>query len=161
MPLGRSDKRSRTQRADTSMSARRLLAQAMSEEELLRVVIDMARLYGWLVYHARPALRLDGRWRTPTQGEVGFPDLILVGRGQLLAVELKTERGRLSEPQKRWLDAMTAADLPAAVWRPRHLDQARAYLAGERKAVPGRWPEAGACTSSNEDRTKDVQLMRK
>jgi hypothetical protein len=35
--------------------------------------------------------------------------------------ELKTERGRLSDDQRTWLRALTAAGIDAAVWRPADL----------------------------------------
>lgn len=39
----------------------------------------------------------------------GLPDYIIVIRGQLLFLEVKTEKGRLSPHQKEWLDALTLA----------------------------------------------------
>jgi hypothetical protein len=45
----------------------------MSEAELQQNVIDMAHVFGWLVHAERPAMRADGTWRTPIQGDKGFP----------------------------------------------------------------------------------------
>jgi hypothetical protein len=64
----------------------------MSEAELQAAVIDLARRLGWLVYHTH-----DSR-RSPA----GFPDLVCV-RDRVIYIELKTEKGGLSEEQSQWL----------------------------------------------------------
>jgi hypothetical protein len=51
----------------------------MSEAEFKdRVVISIAKRYGWLVHHDLPAQNTRGRWMTNVQGDVGFPDLFMV-----------------------------------------------------------------------------------
>lgn len=87
----------------------------MTEAEFQDRVIATARLYGWMVHHARPARMADGRWRTPVQGDRGFPDLVLAHtrHGRVFA-ELKSDTGRLTPEQKAWL-----AVLGGVVWRPR------------------------------------------
>jgi hypothetical protein len=93
----------------------------MSEDDLLRTVLDMARLFGVLAAHFRPALSQSGRWHTAVQGDgKGYPDLTLVGTRQLIR-ELKSERGVLTPEQRRWMAAMTEAGLDVAVWRPQDL----------------------------------------
>lgn len=93
----------------------------MSEAQLQATVIDMARLFGWLVHHCRPARRRDGSWQTPVQGDTGFPDLILARRGVVIAVELKGERGRLTPAQQAWAAELGGGAVAALVWRPDHL----------------------------------------
>jgi hypothetical protein len=94
----------------------------ITERRFQGLVIEYARLRGWLVHHTRPALRQSGGWSTPIQGDAGFPDLVLARRGALLLVELKSAKGRLSEPQRRWAEAFRGEGWGTAVqyrlWRP-------------------------------------------
>ncbi len=117
-------------------AARRLLASTIDEEGFLAHVVELCRLQRVPVFHARPARRLGGRWWTPTQGDPGFPDLVVVGARPVFA-ELKTERGRLSASQRRWLGALTEAGAWAVVWRPRHLAEIWRFLSRERPVPPG------------------------
>jgi len=71
-------------------------------------VIDLAHLTGWLCYHTH-----DSRRSCP-----GFPDVILVRGTQLLAAELKSERGRVTPAQQGWIDALSRAGIEVHVWRP-------------------------------------------
>ncbi len=100
-----------------------MVARRMSEKTLQERVIRSARAHGWLVFHP-----YDSRRSTP-----GFPDLVLVWRGQasmperpIIVAELKTERGSLRPEQKHWREAFEAiAALPGSplaycLWRPRH-----------------------------------------
>jgi hypothetical protein len=90
----------------------------MSEDDLLDAVLKAARLYGWLAAHFRPALTSRG-WRTAVSGDgAGFPDLVLVRGDTVLAVELKSETGKLAPEQERWLRALANAGIPSEVWRP-------------------------------------------
>lgn len=79
----------------------------MSEKDLQSTLVQAAGLTGWLVYHTH-----DSRRSAP-----GFPDLVLVhaDRSQLAFIECKTEKGKVSEHQKRWLAALesVAYDLSA------------------------------------------------
>lgn len=80
----------------------------MTEKQLQGVVVQLARLNGWLAYHT-----FDSR-----RSEPGFPDLVLVRGVRILYRELKTEKGRVTVPQQAWLDALAAAWADVAVWRP-------------------------------------------
>lgn len=73
----------------------------MSENDLQTVVIQTAQLYGWKVCHFRPA-KTDKGWRTPIEGDKGFPDLVLARDGEVLMPELKSQRGRLTIDQEEW-----------------------------------------------------------
>lgn len=95
----------------------------MTERELQDAVIECAQLLGWRVAHFRPAETAKG-WRTPVQADgKGYPDMTLVHRRQrrLLFVELKAEKGSVSEEQARWLEdlLLCSGDRVAVhVWRP-------------------------------------------
>jgi hypothetical protein len=95
-------------------------ALAQTEEDLQCAVVELAHLCGWMVFHPRPA-RTERGWRTALQGDAGYPDLTLVHRKQkrIACVELKSERGRVSEPQRRWLDALEEIEgVEVFTWRP-------------------------------------------
>ena len=95
-----------------------VLAGAMSEDDLLRAVLDLARLTGWMCHHCRPAQVRNGKWVTPIQGDPGFPDLILAKPGRLVVAELKSARGRVTPVQAEWLDAFAGTAVEVFVWRP-------------------------------------------
>jgi hypothetical protein len=87
-----------------------------TEAEMTTAIIDAARFLHWRVAHFRPALTRRG-WRTAVQGDgAGFPDLVMVHgpAGAVWWVELKTNRGRLSQDQELWAEALIRA---GAYWR--------------------------------------------
>jgi hypothetical protein len=77
-----------------------------------RQVLELARRLGWWAYH--PHLSLHS--------ERGWPDLSMLHerRGRALFVELKTDRGHLSERQVEVVERMRACGLEVHVWRPWH-----------------------------------------
>ena len=96
-----------------------LIAESMSEAELQDNIVDMAQRFGWMVHGERPARTKDGQWRTPVQGDAGWPDLVLArytkAKGfQLLIIELKSEKGTITAEQMEWLRVLEGAK----VWRP-------------------------------------------
>ena len=99
------------------MRARRLVS--ITESDYMQTIIEAARVWGWLVYHAQNSLH----------SEPGFPDLVLVRPPQVLFVEVKGKLGRLRSGyqgatrwmpgQDEWLTALRACkDVKADVWRP-------------------------------------------
>ena len=91
----------------------------MSEKDWQRCVLDLAGVHGWQAYHT-----YDSRRSQP-----GFPDLVLWRRGELIFVELKTAKGRVSLDQTRVIDGLEAAGQRVYVWRPDDFDYARTVLA--------------------------------
>lgn len=94
-----------------------LLARHITEDDLLGNVIRAARIHGWLVHHCRAARTADG-WRTPVQGNRGFPDLVLVKPGRLILAELKAQRGRLAAEQVVWRGVLELGPAEVYEWRP-------------------------------------------
>ena len=130
MPTG---KRSGVQTADSVNKEELLRLQALAIPEitvtrngiiiegLTNKVIGLARAYGWLVHHQRPA-RTGRGWRTAIQGDAGFPDLVLARGHRLIFAELKSQRGELSAGQKNWMVTLGDEDWPeTTVWRPSDL----------------------------------------
>lgn len=89
-----------------------------TEAQFQATVLDYAKLRNWRVHHVRPARTAKG-WRTPIQGDPGFPDLLMVRGTELIVAELKSDRGTLSDDQKLWLHCLGAACVETYVWRPR------------------------------------------
>lgn len=86
----------------------------MNENDLLAGVTDALTVGGWRWTHHR---RSD---RALMMGHTGFPDIFAVhpGRRKVLALELKTEAGRLDQRQREWISALLRAGIDARVVRP-------------------------------------------
>lgn len=102
-----------------SAAARR--TDEVSEKDFQKAVIEMAERLGWKVAHFHDSRRQvrerDGKVRTiGDKAAAGFPDLVLVHRGEstqtvprncrLVFAELKREKGRPSPAQADWLEAL-------------------------------------------------------
>lgn len=87
----------------------------MSEDDFKLRVIQYAHLNGWLVHHSRPVKLPSGNWATPLQGDAGLPDLVLARGGVVLLAELKSDTGRPTPEQRRWL---AAAGPHGRLWAP-------------------------------------------
>ena len=86
----------------------------LNERDFTTKVIDRAKAMGWRVFHPRPARTAQG-WRTAGQGTPkGFPDLVLALDTVVLFVELKSQKGKLTDEHKDWLHHTNGA-----VWRPK------------------------------------------
>ena len=98
----------------------KVTAPPMLENDLLNLVIDYARVYGWLVVHFRSSRTKHG-WSTAVSADgAGFPDLVLVhpGRQRVVWVELKREHGKLSNKQRNWRAWLLAAGQEWHMWQP-------------------------------------------
>ncbi|MFH2071705.1 MAG: VRR-NUC domain-containing protein [Actinomycetota bacterium] len=99
---------------------------AMTEQELLDVVTRLAKMMGWTVYHTNRSDR----------SEPGYPDLTMVRPPRLVYAELKTVKGRLTEPQKRWLDLLGRTAAETYLWRPDDLDSIPQILSRRHPEAP-------------------------
>lgn len=119
--MPRKNRNAQPQAADS----RALLDGQVSESQLQRDVLELAARLGYFANHT-----YDSRKSGP---DAGFPDLILAKDGRVLAIELKTERGRLSIAQLSWSMALMGA-VEFYVWRPRDLSSGKVerVLLGER-----------------------------
>lgn len=98
----------------------RILAGAMSEEDLQAKVMRLLGAQGWLRVHFRPARTKNG-WRTAVQGDGdGFPDVIALRGTRQLAIELKSQTGSVTAAQRRWLAFFKETGAEVFVWRPLH-----------------------------------------
>jgi hypothetical protein len=74
----------------------------MTENDLKRAVLLMARREGWAVYHVPQATMRNG-------GGAGYPDLTLARDGEVLWIELKSEKGVLEPMQAKWISILPAS----------------------------------------------------
>ena len=98
------------QRHMSAQEYREVVAGQCSEREFTTWLVQLADSFGWWIAHFRPA-RTEVGWRTPMQGDAGYPDITLArsDRGLIIA-ELKSSRGRLSPRQKRWLAELSGME---------------------------------------------------
>lgn len=90
-----------------------------TEAEFQDAIMITARLLKWKCIHFRPARTKNG-WQTSFIGDAGFPDLILLRGGTLLAVELKSGGRKPTAEQIAWLEAFDKVPgCRAAVWTTR------------------------------------------
>jgi hypothetical protein len=93
----------------------------VTEREFQQAVCEALTLFGWRWTHWRPARTQHG-WRTPLSGSPGYPDITAVRGDRVLFVELKAEKGKLSDEQGQWLAALGLAGQDVHCWRPSDWD---------------------------------------
>jgi len=105
---------------DTKALAKALEPPALgiSETAFRNRVIELAEVLGSKTCFVRKSLNgRGGTWQTSTS-VVGWPDLTIYGRGGVLFVELKTEKGEPSDKQVECLGDLERAGAETHIWRP-------------------------------------------
>ena len=92
----------------------------ITEKEFQAQIVKLAKIIGFEVYHT---------WNSRHSAK-GFPDLVLVRPPQLLFLEVKTEKGKLTVEQARWIAALMACDQEVYLVRPSNWPQIEAILKG-------------------------------
>ena len=80
----------------------------MTENQLQDSVRELAKVFGWLHYHTRNS----------KGSEPGFPDSVMVRGKRIVFAELKSEDGKHSLDQIKWLAALHATGAETHSWRP-------------------------------------------
>jgi hypothetical protein len=81
----------------------------MTEKAFLQMVLDLAKLCHWSVYHTH-----DSR-----HSAAGFPDLVLLRPPRLIFAELKSDKGQLTTEQASWLHKLEQVPgISVFVWKP-------------------------------------------
>lgn len=93
------------------------------EQQVQAAIVQTALVLGWRVSHFRAA-RTGKGYRTPVEGHVGFPDLVLARAGVVFAWELKGAGGRPTVEQRAWLAELAGGVADARVVGPDELDDA-------------------------------------
>jgi hypothetical protein len=101
----------------------------MTEAAWTAKIREIAALYGWITYHTHNS----------KFSEKGWPDFVLghPRRTRTIFAELKTQAGKLSDPQRLWLTHLTACGFETALWRPADVDTVLAVLGPRQRAT--RW----------------------
>lgn len=106
-----------------------------TEQHFQTQVEQLAAYYGWtLQYHTHDSRR----------SHKGWPDLVLCRSPEILFVELKGEKTRVTPEQTQWLTALTACGLETYLWRPSDFDAAHARLARGRHRTEPLYRETAA-----------------
>lgn len=85
----------------------------ITEKDFMAQVRDLAKIFGWEYYH--PFLSLH----SPR----GWPDVALCRPPRLILAELKSEKGKTSPDQDRWLELLEGCPgVEVHLWRPSDLD---------------------------------------
>lgn len=85
------------------------LMNTITEQAFQQNILELAHLTGWLTYHT-----FDSRRSQP-----GFPDMVMVKDSSLLFVETKSEKGKPSPEQMRWLEALRNVErISSHLWKP-------------------------------------------
>ena len=93
------------------------------ERVLQQEVQRLATEGGWRWHHCAHA--------SGCEGGRGWPDLILLRGSELLAVELKSDKGTVAVVQTRWLFAWREAGAECHVWQPSDLPAIKKRLIGK------------------------------
>lgn len=101
------------------------IAKPITEKQFMGQVVQLAKLFGWLVYHTHDSRR----------SIAGFPDLILLRGGRMLVIELKVGKNRATAEQVAWLREFSKTGAFVAVWTPEHWGEIQGTL-GDARASP-------------------------
>lgn len=106
----------------------------MRESDFQRWVLEVARRLGWAVWHVPAPMRWDakgGKGFVGARDAAGLADLICVGQTRVLFLEIKGAKGKLSDRQQDFLDAVNAIasqTVQAFCFRPGDEDEVEALL---------------------------------
>lgn len=107
----------------------------MSEKAFQAQVVAMANIFGWLVFHQPEAFQRcpkcgHERIHHPKDCDAGFPDLVMARSARVIFAELKTEKGKVSDAQQGWIDALGGVTCnnwdegpEVYLWRPSDIDE--------------------------------------
>ncbi len=98
----------------------------VSEKALLTYVHDLAKVYGWKMYHQVDTGPCP-KCHTPNWSKrigPGFPDCVLAHEnGRQIFAELKSQQGTLREGQAEWLMLLNISrGREVYLWRPSDMD---------------------------------------
>ena len=107
----------------------KLAADYTAEADLLASVMELARACGWTVWHFHDSRRQVGEVTYIGDADAkGFPDLVMVRKGDLIFAELKAEKEYPSPAQKDAHKKLSRA-AAAYIWRPHDLPEIERRLA--------------------------------
>ena len=97
------------------------LSKIMTEKELQAQVQQLAKLGGWQFYHT---------WNS-IHSAPGFPDNVMAKTPRLVFMELKTELGKVTAAQQKWLEILaTVPGVEVYLFRPSEFEEIKKVLLG-------------------------------
>jgi hypothetical protein len=103
-----------------------VLRASIPEKDFLATVRGMGEVYAWRVYQVLDTANYAKRTSK------GWPDLFMVKEGRALAIEGKTEKGRVTPDQQEWIELLaTVPGITSGVYRPRDMDELERLICGE------------------------------
>lgn len=84
-----------------------------SERAYQETLVTTLEVFGWHVCHVYPLQTKHG-WRTGTTAD-GWPDLVCLRREWIIAIEVKSDKGRATPQQRLWLHRFAAVE-SARAW---------------------------------------------
>ncbi|OGN89792.1 MAG: hypothetical protein A2158_01615 [Chloroflexi bacterium RBG_13_46_14] len=99
----------------------------ITEKQFGLQVESAAKLRGFEYFHA---------WNSK-HSSPGFPDYFMIHREtyRVIVCELKSEKGKLTELQKNWLNLFAAAGFDVYLWRPSDLMEILTVLDGKTEGI--------------------------
>lgn len=91
----------------------------ITEANWQKIVIKIAEEYGWKWYH--PPDNIPNKAGRRQSVKAGYPDLTLVRNNRLIFIELKTNKGKATEQQEDWLEALSKAGAETHILRPKDI----------------------------------------
>ena len=100
----------------------RVMVEAVepNERAFRKQILELARMLGWDAYFT---------W-TSIHSPAGFPDLVLVRGPRLIFAELKTNAGKTTRHQDKWLYHLSRTSAEVYLWRPRDFERIVEILQG-------------------------------
>lgn len=83
------------------------------ERDFQAEVQSLAKVHGWMDWHV---LHSKGM-------RAGFPDLVLIRPPRILWIELKAEKGKLTDPQEEFFNLLRECEAEAYIWWPKDWDE--------------------------------------
>ena len=89
------------------------------EKDFQKWLLSELHKAGWRAHAERSAMTSKG-YRTPIQGDAGYPDITAVRAPRFLLAELKSDSGQASPNQVEWLlEAGHCPSIEVKIWSPK------------------------------------------
>jgi len=105
----------------------------ITEKDFGKWLEDLLDLYGYRWVHFRPArVMRKGKdtYETAYTGYKGFPDYVVCHPElkRLIFIELKSDKGKVSDEQYDWLESLGKSGGEVYIWRPSDRDNIEGIL---------------------------------
>lgn len=113
------------------------LLRDVPESDVLAEVLRACRAGGWRIFRVSDSRRQVGDRLVGDALAKGWPDVFAVRGVQQVAVECKTEVGKVTREQVEWLRALAGSGAAVFVARPSNAAEVSAWLRRRRGVSPG------------------------